>query len=258
MWITRNKGPKGLEFISLENGITTEADWTFWLCGYQAEQANLTFPFYIDFKDDGTAEILPKAKLLIDSDSIIKEIQLGIFDYDCLGVERFNDDYTSIKLNERTHGNDKHKMCITIDTTMDINIIIDEVRHAVAINEWAHSHKGIRIGNFKDIATEHNFKYDELIEQFHYKQERKLHPSIKRITLNSECRAIGLWLWDYTKYKNIPWKSRANAYFAFHERYHNTHGSDIYIDGYKSDKQLAELLEATNECIEKMEVLPMG
>ncbi|MBI4806663.1 MAG: hypothetical protein HY795_15670 [Desulfovibrio sp.] len=71
-------------------------------------------------------------------------------------------------------------------------------------------------------------------------------------------RAVGLWLWDYRVINQIPWKHRAKTYSAFRKDFQNPNKPELFIDKYKSDNQLAELLDATNNCIERMEVLPMG
>jgi len=70
-------------------------------------------------------------------------------------------------------------------------------------------------------------------------------------------RAIGLWLWDYLEERKIAWEFRSKSYEAFRNHYQSS-DSELFIDGYSQPSQLAMLLDNAHQCIQRMEVLPMG
>lgn len=71
-------------------------------------------------------------------------------------------------------------------------------------------------------------------------------------------RAIGLWLWDYIEQHKISWNHRAKSYKAFDSIFHNPNRQDMYIDAYFTIQKLASLLDITNNCVQSMDVFPMG
>jgi len=185
------------------------------------------------------------------SDSIIHDILDNSFDYGHLIVEKFSssidttfisEEYTeeflkkleSTKFFKKTNGT----KVVAINFDLDIESIVSDIRliNAIYKNEY----------ELEKSAWDESCK-----RQLKIDCPMKRHPKgNKNLT-----RAIGLWLWDYICNNEIRWKNRAKAYKAFHAKYH-ADNSEVVVDGYRDDKQLAELLDLAGRCIDKMHVLP--
>lgn len=188
---------------------------------------------------------------LPDSSSVMHDILDSSFDYGNLIVEKFSssietslisEEYTNEFLDklESTRHFKKYNgtKIVAINFDLDIEAIVSDIR---LIN-----------ASYKQEYELEKSAWDESCKRQlkTYCQMRRHPKGNKNLT-----RAIGLWLWDFICSNEIMWKNRAKAYKAFHERYHAV-DSAIVLDGYRDDKQLAELLDLAGRCIDKMNVLP--
>jgi len=239
-----NLEPKLQEILSTPMAVEREF-WEPWAEGQSEPVVAFTVSaleyvgeagdFFIQFYDEND-------QFYLNSSDILTGLSLGIFKYKYPDLINFRG-YKSIEVIHPLVKN-LPKEVISIDLWSPLKDIIREISHYYHL-------RNIIIAKDSSEREIHIAGTQEY--QLHLSKE--INVGLKRVNINNICRAIGIWLWDYIAEKNILWEHRAKAYHAFHAKYHSA-ASEITIDGYRDDRQLAEQLDLARECIEKMEVLP--
>jgi hypothetical protein len=226
---------------------------------WEGSVGDFSIYFIDDEGEEKEQETLNALKDSINSDVILKKSESGSTDYwtpiFTAKEDGYDEDnvYFSIKPTDTEKGS--KILTIDIDTNFDQDTIINEIREELVLHEWWEKYADTTI---HDEKGEDQLRLEKLLDTFRQKRTRKFFKKIERVRVNDLPRAIGLWLWDYINKKKIPWKHRAKSYAAFRGQYQNPNKQELFIKAYFKDSQLAELLDATNTCIKKMEVLPMG
>lgn len=135
---------------------------------------------------------------------------------------------------------EKKQDIIYIDFSANINTIVESIKlHYDILHES------------KSLTSLIDYRYEQA----------KTATSLSKLPKNEDKnlpRAVGLWMWDYIKEKQIQWKNRGRAITAYNEKYNNAKNKDLYINKYMDRAQLEKLLAATNRCIQEMKVLPLA
>ncbi|MBI4806662.1 MAG: hypothetical protein HY795_15665 [Desulfovibrio sp.] len=135
---------------------------------------------------------------------------------------------------------------VLIDYRQPLDTVLLEIKHLYSVK------------NFVLCDRNKREMYREMANEWEFAQSKETSTNFVRVKINNTARAVGVWLWDYVESASIPWKHRAKSYSAFRDKYQNPLNPKLFIQGYASDNQLADLLDKTKECVDKMEILPMG